>query len=105
MKSIGHSVRPLAIHCTHGERTHILSSIMCPRAEDKLKGPRGREAGECVDVRFGCHIVKENVSSQVVQEDAYTPGGLLHLQADWGKGGHLVLILLHHHHYTVAILR
>lgn len=101
---MGQSVRPQSIHWTDGKRIHVLPSIMCPRAEDRLEGPRGGEATECVDVGFGCHIVKGNVSSIVVQEDTHTPGGLPHLQAGWGRGGHLVLPSLHHH-YPVAILR
>lgn len=104
MQSVGFSVRPLVTDWTDGERIHVLPSIMCPRAEDSLKGPSGREAGEGVDVRFGCHIVKGYVSSLVVQEDAHTPGGLPHPQAGRGKGGCLVFISLHHHHHPVAIL-
>lgn len=104
MQSVGHSVRRLATHWTDGKRFCVLPSIMCPRAENRLKGPREREAGECVDVGFGCYIVKGNFSSLVVQKDAHTPGGLLHPQAGWGNGGCLVLISLHHHHHPVAIL-
>lgn len=101
---MGQSVRPQETHWTDGKRIHVLPSIMCPRAEDRFEGPRGREASECVDVGFGCHIVKGNVSSIVVQEDAHTPGGLPHLQAGWGRRGHLVLPSFHHYH-PVAILR
>lgn len=37
---------------------HVFPSVLCPGAEDRLKGPRGREIGDCVDVGFVYHIVK-----------------------------------------------
>lgn len=101
--SVGQSVGPLATHWADGQRTHVLPSIMYPRAEDRLKGPRGRKAFKYVDVGSGCYVVKRNVSILPVQEDAHTPGGLSQLQARWRTGRHLVLILLHYH-YPVAVL-
>ena len=101
MQSVGYSVRPLATHWMDIQRIHVLS-IMCPGAEDRLKGPRGKEASGCWDVGFGCHSVKGNVPSLVVQEDAHMPGGLPH--PGGGKSGRLALILLHHHFYPITIL-
>lgn len=93
---------PLAAHGTDDQRFHVLPFVMCPRTEDRFKRPREREASECVDGGFGCHVVKGNVSSLVVQEDAHASEGLPYLQVGWGNGGHLVLVLPHHHHHPVA---
>lgn len=105
MQSVGHSGRPLATHWTDDQRIRVLPSIMCSRAEDRLKGPRAREAGECVDNGFVCYIVKGNVSGGVIKEDADTSGGFRHLQARWGNGGHLEFASLCHHHHPIAIVR
>lgn len=74
MQSVGHSVRPLGAHWTDGQRIQVLLSIMCPAAKDRLKGPRGKEASDCVDVGFTmCHVVKGSVPSLVVQEGTHMP--------------------------------
>lgn len=76
-------------HWTDGQRIHVLLSIMCPGAEDRLKGPRRKVASGCEGCGIWLSHCKRRCPHLVVHGDAPMPAGLPHL--DLEKGARLAL--------------
>lgn len=89
-------------HWTDGQRIHVLLSIMCPGAEDRLKGPRGKVASGCEGCGIWLSHCKRRCPHLVVDGDAPMPAGLPHL--DLEKGACLAFSLLPHCFYQMPIL-
>lgn len=63
-------------HWTDGQRIHVLLSIMCPGAEDRLKGLRGKVASGCEGCGIWLSHCKRRRPHLVVRGDAPMPAGL-----------------------------